>query len=107
MLEWLNQLSSYLRPYLDDIALAIVATLLVIFGGTINDWVRYALRRQKVWLRVAVFIALCAFGYGALSVWLTPMLEGWLRQLPGWQMLLAVISSFVIVGVLAERYRKS
>ena len=107
MLSWLNQWSAYLRPHLDDIALAMVATLLVIFGDSINDLVRHVMRRRPVWLRVAVFIALCAFGYGALSVWLTPLLEVFLRQLPGWQMLLTVVGSFVLIGVLAERYKKS
>ncbi|ASP38022.1 hypothetical protein CHH28_04705 [Bacterioplanes sanyensis] len=106
-MSWLNQLASYLRPHTDDIALALVATLLVIFGDSINDLVRHLMRRRPVWLRVSVFIALCAFGYGALSVWLTPVVESWLRQLPGWQMLLAVVGCFVAVGVLAERYKKS
>jgi len=96
--------AGYLRPHTDDIALALVATLLVIFGDTINDLLRKMVRGQPAWLRVGAFIALCTFGYGALSVWLTPLLESYLRTLSAAMYLLLVFGSFILVGVLAERY---
>ena len=100
----INQVAGWLRPHTDDIALALVATLLVIFGDTINDMVRKLVRPQPVWVRVGVFIALCTFGYGMLSVWLTPLLEGYLRTLSATVFLSVVVGAFVLVGILAERY---
>lgn len=100
----IQSLASYVRPHTDDIALALVATLLVIFGDTINDLVRKIVRQQPMWIRVGVFIALCTFGYGALSVWLTPLLDSYLRTLSSGIFLGVVAGSFVAVGVLAERY---
>ncbi|MCA6062107.1 DUF3392 domain-containing protein [Thalassolituus marinus] len=99
-----NEIAAYVRPHTDDIALALVATLLVIFGDTINDLARHVVRKQPVWARVLVFIALCTFGYGALSVWLTPVLEQYLRTLSAGAFLATVAGAFVLVGVLAERY---
>lgn len=99
-----NQLAAYVRPHIDDIALALVATLLVIFGDTINDLLRHAVRKQPVWLRVSAFIGLCTFGYGALSVWLTPILERYLHSLSAGVLLGGVAGAFILVGVLAERY---
>ncbi|WP_430460870.1 DUF3392 family protein [Thalassolituus sp. LLYu03] len=100
----ITEFSAYVRPHTDDIALALIATLLVIFGDTINDLARHLVRRQPVWLRVLVFIALCTFGYGMLSVWLTPLLESYLRTLSAGVFLLVVGGAFVLVGILAERY---
>lgn len=100
----INQLAAWVRPHTDDIALALVATLLVIFGDTINDLVRKLVRPQPVLIRVGVFIALCAFGYGMLSVWLTPLLESYLRTLSAAMFLSVVVGAFVLVGILAERY---
>lgn len=100
----IQTLASHVRPHTDDIALALIATLLVIFGDTINDLVRKLVRSQPMWIRVGVFIALCTFGYGALSVWLTPVLDSYLRTLSAGMFLSVVIGSFVAVGFMAERY---
>lgn len=99
-----SSVAGYIRPHTDDIALALVATLLVIFGDTINDLLRKMVRGQPVWLRVGAFIALCTFGYGAMSVWLTPMLDSYLRTLSSGMFLLLVAGAFILVGILAERY---
>ncbi len=100
----IQTLASHIRPHTDDIALALVATLLVIFGDTINDLVRRVVRPHPIWVRVGVFIALCTFGYGALSVWLTPVLDSYLRTLSSGMFLSVVVGAFVGVGLLAERY---
>ncbi len=102
----ITTIAGYVRPHTDDIALALVATLLVIFGDTINDLVRNMVRKRPVWLRVGIFIALCTFGYGALSVWLTPLLESYLRSLSSGVFLGLVGGAFILVGVLAERYHR-
>jgi len=101
---WLAEL---MRPHNKEIALAMVATLLVIFGDVINGALRRLVRKQAIWLRIGAFIALCAFGYGALSVWLTPLLASFLLNLSSFVYVMTVVFSFLCVGILAERFQKS
>lgn len=100
-------LADIMRPHNREIALAMVATLLVIFGDLINGMLRRFVRKQPAWLRVLAFIALCAFGYGALSVWLTPLLSNFLAAQGSTAYVAMVVISFLIVGILAERFQKS
>ena len=100
-------LADIMRPHNREIALAMVATLLVIFGDLINGTLRRLVSKQPIWFRVSAFIALCAFGYGALSVWLTPMLSNFLLSQGSTAYVAIVVLSFLIVGILAERFQKS
>lgn len=100
-------LAEYMRPHNKEIALAMVATLLVIFGDTINDVVRMLVKGHHILLRIGVFVALCTFGYGALSVWLTPVLDQFLLTLAPTAYIAVIVGGFFMVGLLAERYNKS
>lgn len=102
----IEKLVVFLRPHTDDIALALVATALVIFGDHINSGLRVLVKQQAFWVRLSAFIALCSVGYGALSVWLTPLIENLLRSLPGWQFLTVIMGSFVLVALLAQKQKK-
>lgn len=106
MIRLIEDIADAIRPYSDDVALAMVATILVIFGDHINSAVRTLVKKQPFWLRLLAFIALCSIGYGALSVWLTPLLENLLRNLPGWQLLTVIVGSFLMVAVVAQKQRK-
>lgn len=101
-----NWLVSQLRPHIDELAVAIIATALVIFGDHINELLRFLVKRRPLWLRLTAFVALCTLGYGAIAVWLTPVLERFLRGLPGWQMLLVVVTAFIALALLAQKQRK-
>lgn len=98
-------LAGHIRPHTAEIAFAIIATTLIIFGGAINGAVRNAVKSWNVALRVLVFILLCALGYGLLSAWLTGLLQGYLRGLNSEMLVLQVSLAFIVLGVLAERSR--
>ncbi len=100
-------LAEVMRPYNSEIALAMVATLLVIFGDHINRGLKHLVRKQPIWLRVGAFIGLCSMGYGALSIWLTPILSNFLQQQGSLAYVVTVVGSFLTVGILAERFQKS
>jgi hypothetical protein len=100
-------LAEIMRPHNKEIALAMVATLLVIFGDFINGTLRRLVSKQPLWLRISAFIALCAFGYGTLSIWLTPILSDFLHTQSSVSYVATVVLSFLIVGILAERFQKS
>lgn len=104
-MDIVSTIAGYIRPYNTEIAVALVATFLVIFGGKINEMVRTLVKEQLWAVRVLVFILLCAFGYGMLTVWLTPILAGYLRGLSHGMYILQVGLAFLIIGVVAERGR--
>lgn len=101
--ELLADFSSWFRPHLTFIASALIATILVIYGERINKAVWALVKGAHFIIRTLVFIALCAFGYGAIAVFLVP----WVRKMllfPGSLWLgPVVVLAFVLVGILAER----
>ena len=106
MLEnWVLQASLWLRPHLSSIAFMVVATLLVLYGDTINGMVKHAIRQYHFIVRVSVFILLCAFGYGLLTTILTPVLATQMASLPNLYLSPAVAIITVALGILAERKR--
>jgi hypothetical protein len=110
MMNWQQPivwLAEVMRPHNSEIALAMVATLLVIFGDHINRGLKHLVRKQPIWLRVIAFIGLCSVGYGALSIWLTPILSNFLQHQSSVVYVVTVIGSFLAVGILAERFQKS
>ena len=105
-MELIQWLAAQIRPHSDDMALAMVATALVIFGDHINQLLRLLVKRQPLWLRLLAFIALCSVGYGALTVWLTPLMDNFLRTLPAWQLLAVISGSFITIALFAQKQRK-
>lgn len=107
MLEnWLIQSSHWLRPHLMTIALMIVATLLVLYGNTINAVVKRQISHYHFIIRVVIFILLCAFGYGLLTSLLTPFVAQQLAKLPNYYLSPIVLIISVSLGALAERKRQ-
>lgn len=103
MTDILAEFSSWFRPHLTFIASAQIATILVVYGERINKAVWSLMRGTHFIFRTLAFVALCAFGYGALAVYLVPILKDlfliagnlWLGPI--------IVLCFFIVGILAER----
>ncbi len=95
--------SQWLYPYLGEIALAIMATVLVIYGDSINRLVKKHTSGLNFVIRTGVFILLCTFGYGALLIFFTPMLGKWLAGLGMIYLGPLIVAVFIVLGVLAER----
>ncbi|MGB2741501.1 MAG: DUF3392 domain-containing protein [Cognaticolwellia sp.] len=105
MTELLVDIGQWFRGYQYQTAMAIVATLLVIFGNDINRAVRKLVAKQHFIIRCLTFIAVCAFGYGLLTIWLTGLLAQQLAQVPNSYILPLVVSIFSFLGVYAQRRR--
>lgn len=99
----LGPLSSWLRPHIDDIALAIIATILVIYGNDLNKVLKRNVGKSHFLVRVGAFIAMCTFGYGLITVFLTDFLSQQLGRLSPAALPLAVIGAFVFLSYLAEK----
>lgn len=95
--------SQWLYPWLGEIAMAIMATLLVIYGHSINRWVKKQTSSMHFIFRTLIFILLCTFGYGALLIYLTPVLSHLLAGVGMIYLGPLIVGIFVTLGVLAEK----
>jgi len=85
--------------------LAITTALLVIYGDNINRAVKLRINRYPFLVRTLAFVALCSFGYGLLTVLITPSVAPLLRYFGDQYIALVVLASFLGIGILAERKR--
>ncbi|WP_404399379.1 DUF3392 domain-containing protein [Idiomarina seosinensis] len=106
MLQLLNELGLFVRPHLYQIAMMIVATLLVIFGNDVNQMIRRQISGLHFLLRALIFVLVCAFGYGYLLVWFSPLLADGLAQIPLQWVAPAVVAILLTLGLLAERKKQ-
>uniref|UniRef100_A0A486XTQ2 DUF3392 domain-containing protein n=1 Tax=Rheinheimera sp. BAL341 TaxID=1708203 RepID=A0A486XTQ2_9GAMM len=102
LLEW----GALFRPYVRDMALAMVATALVVFGDDLNRLVRRQIMALHFIWRTLIFVLLCAFGYGALALFLTPLLAAQLAKLSNLWLPWAAMAIFVVLALQAQRKRQ-
>ncbi|ELR67134.1 hypothetical protein C942_02642 [Photobacterium marinum] len=95
----------FLRPWLTEIATAMIACLLVVFGSDINRILRRHLASTNFVVRTLVFILVNAFGYGFLIVSVSPWIAGKLGLVPSQWLFCIVIVTFVFIGAWAQRNR--
>ena len=105
VIELLNNLGHWFRPYQYQSALAIIATVLVIFGNDINRAIKRLVAKQHFIVRTLVFVLVCAFGYGLLTVFMTSLLAQQLAKLPNVYLVPVVFAIFFILGMYAQKQR--
>ena len=103
--ELLIEIGQWFRPYQYQSALAIIATLLVLFGNDINQAIKTMVKRQHFVVRSSVFFLVCAFGYGVLTVWLTSFLSKALSNIPDVYIFPCIIGVFIALGMFAQKQR--
>jgi hypothetical protein len=103
VIRLLSQFGRFLYPYMNDIAVAIMVCLIVIFGAKINRLLRSPLAGSGFFVRTLVFILVNAFGYGLAIVALSPLLAGQLKSIPSQWLGLVVVGSFIAIGAWAQR----
>ena len=91
------------QTYSDEISLAFVATLLVLFGDKINSFVRRRIIKWFFLMRIFIFVLLCAIGYGVIAVTVHPLVHIGFLRIPRDYSFMVVVISFIILGILAER----
>ncbi|KFX70619.1 membrane protein [Pseudomonas taeanensis MS-3] len=103
LLDLIATLSRWSRSHLYDISLAIMATLLVLFGPGINAWVQRSIGGLNFFLRTLLFVLLCAVGYGLAMIFLTPWLAQGLGHFNNYTLAPVLLLSFFLIGILADR----
>ncbi|MBR7887636.1 DUF3392 domain-containing protein [Marinomonas sp. A79] len=99
------RLAYFIQPYLQDIALAFVATCLVVYGDKVNAYLKRLVSSWVFIARVTAFILMCTFGYGLLTLWSQPLVYWGITQLDLVYRPLVIALCFCLLGVLAERKR--
>jgi len=106
MNQFFMQLGYLAKPHMGDFSMMIIATLLVIYGNSINQAIRRQVSGMHFILRTFVFILICAFGYGLATVHLAPLLSRLLLQIPTIWLGLACLAILIALGMLAERKKQ-
>ena len=104
--EILIRSGNWAHSQMNNITLALVATLLVIYGDQINSFVKRFLRPYPRIIRILGFVIMCAFGYGLLTVLLTPVFAGWFSLVNTKWLGLLVLAAFLLVGWIAENKKQ-
>lgn len=103
LLDLIVTLSRWSRSHLSDISLAIMATLLVLFGPGINAWVQQRIGGLNFVFRTLLFVILCAVGYGLAIIFLTPWLAKGLNYFNNYALAPVLLLVFFLIGVIADR----
>ncbi|MDO6705986.1 DUF3392 domain-containing protein [Photobacterium sp. 1_MG-2023] len=103
LLHYLAESGQFMRPWIDDIAMAMVACLLVVFGSDINMILRRYLSGTNFLIRTSAFIFVNAFGYGLLIVAVAPWLAKQMTALSNLWLFVAVLGTFIFLGSWAQR----
>lgn len=101
----LTQLTQWIQPYYSEIALTILATVLVVYGDVINKHVKRMISPYHFIIRTVVFVLICAFGYGLFIIFATPYVKQLILWIPYLYRGLAVLLVFLLLGYLAEHRR--
>ncbi len=106
LLSIFSEVGALMRPYVADISLALVASLLVITGGDINRFIKRQISSANFVFRTVIFVLVCTFGYGAATVLLTSLVKVQLASLSQPYLAMAVILCFIALGIYAERKKQ-
>lgn len=106
-ISFLADSGQFIRPWLSEIATAMIACLLVVFGADINRILRRHLTGTNFILRTLAFVLVNAFGYGFLIVSVSPWLARQLGNMPSQWLFCLVVTTFIFVGSWAQRNRQA
>ena len=101
--DLIMQLSGWMKGYLNEIVLSMVATLLVIYGDTIMRMLKQQIGSLKLFLRFTLFVLFCAFGFSFLTSIATPFLSTWLGYANPAFLPLIIVVIFYFIGYLAQK----
>lgn len=102
-LDLIATLSRWSRSHLSDISLAIMATLLVLFGPAINAWVQQRIGSLNFVFRTLLFVLICVVGYGLAMVFVTPWLAKGLGYFNNYTLAPVLLLVFFVIGMIADR----
>ena len=101
--DLISHMSEWCREYMMNISLALVATLMFVYGDDINKAIQKKVKIKNFVLRVLLFVMICGFGLGAFIVFSARLISQMLSGLENLWLFPMIVLLFFIVGILAER----
>ena len=102
MQAYVHHFANFLRLHLDSISVGLVATLLMIYGASINNYFKKITRSIPFVGRFALFVVLCSAGYAFLSSQMVRFLKMFLRGQGDWPLIGIIAGSFIVLAFLAR-----
>ncbi|MBR5692810.1 MAG: DUF3392 family protein [Fibrobacter sp.] len=102
MQPYIHQFANFLRIHMDSISVGLVATLLIIYGGYINNYFKKITRSIPFLGRFALFVLLCSAGYAFLSSQLVKVIKMFLRGQGDLPLIGIVAASFIVLAFCAR-----
>jgi hypothetical protein len=102
MQPYIHQFASFLRAHLNSISVGLIATLLMIYGASINNYFKRITKSIPFVGRFVLFVILCSVGYAFASSQLVRLLKTGLQQLSDPPLIGVVIGSFILLAFLAK-----
>ena len=103
VLDLLVHASRFTRGYLSEIALALVATLFVLFGPALNASIQRALGNLNFVVRTLLFVTFCALVYGLGIIFVSPYLAQGLGMINNYALVPVLLLIVFFIGVVAEK----
>jgi len=103
--EFLQPAVDVAKDHVDHLAVAIIGTILVLYGHELEGLIRKHVKGYHFVLRTMIFIGICAFGFGLITVLLAEWMAALLGKIDPLYLIPFVVCTFVGLGILAERKR--
>ncbi|MBI1372124.1 MAG: DUF3392 family protein [Phycisphaera sp.] len=101
----LRPVTDFASQHVDHIALAIIGTVLVLYGHELETLIKKHVKGYHFVVRTLIFIGICAFGFGLITVLLAEWLTALLTHVDPIYLLPFALATFIGLGILAERKR--
>jgi hypothetical protein len=102
MQPYIHQFANFLRAHMDSISVGLVATILIIYGGYINNYFKKITRSIPFLGRFALFVVLCSAGYAFLSSQMVHFLKLFLRNQADLPLIGIIAGAFIVLAFLAR-----
>lgn len=103
VLDWITVVSQWMRPHLSAIAMAMVATLLVIFGQGLTQLIKMQIGKYNFWVKLSLFVVISAFGFSLLSEFVIPLGVTQLASLSDVWLAPVIVAIFYGIGWIAQK----
>ena len=106
VIKFIHSCSDFIDDYNNEVAVAISVSILVIFGGGLNAFIKAKIQTFNRFIKWVVFTLVCVFVYGLLLNGFTWVIHELLEQLNSTFLAPVVVIIFLILGYVAEKNNK-
>lgn len=101
--HYIHEFAVFLRFHITSISVGIIATLLMIYGATINGYFKKITKSIPFVGRFALFVLLCSAGYAFLSSQAVRFFKRFLLTQADLPLIGIIAGSFIVLAIMAYR----